>query len=243
MALDGVLQLDATADALVIEEEAVVTTPDNSDHSFSGIMFSVDASSNLPLHHLEINAIAVRGELGPVTVWVINSSAGPLGRREKRGDKALWTQLHKSVQSPSSNALVSLELSPPIVLMPGESRDVYVHSGLQGDTGIVYDNQRGPVTFEDRCIRILPGAAHLSSTPFSMEAPFWGTPWREGRSFVGRVGYSALWNKWSPAKHLSFPEPFQGAALAMLMGSRRQESLLYLLQVHICRYRDRYIDI
>ena len=77
--LDGVLQLDATEDSLV-PQEALVTTNDNNDHSFSGIMFTLEACSHLPLHHLEIEAVAVRGRLGQMTVWCSDYQPGVLSQ-------------------------------------------------------------------------------------------------------------------------------------------------------------------
>lgn len=61
-----------------------------------------------------------------------------------------------------------------------------MHSSLDGDEGIVYDNQRGETTHEDKFITIGPGLAHLSNVPFS-PIGFWGRAWRSRRQFVGRV--------------------------------------------------------
>jgi hypothetical protein len=60
---------------------------------------------------------------------------------------------------------------------------------LQDDEAIVYDNQRSRYTHTDQFIRVGPGLAHLSSTPFS-GSHSWGA-WRERRQFVGRVSYGA----------------------------------------------------
>jgi len=57
------------------------------------------------------------------------------------------------------------------------------------DEALVYDNQRSRFTHTDQFIRVGPGLAHLSSTPFSGSHP-WGA-WRERRQFVGRVSYGA----------------------------------------------------
>jgi hypothetical protein len=48
--------------------------------SFSGIMFPIKCKNLLPVDHLVINSVAVRGRLGPLTVWVSNedqSRPGP----------------------------------------------------------------------------------------------------------------------------------------------------------------------
>ena len=50
-----------------LDVSSTVDTADNSDHSFSGIMFPVRASSSLPTESTEIISVSVRGMLGPVT--------------------------------------------------------------------------------------------------------------------------------------------------------------------------------
>ena len=66
--MDGVLQLDTLAAALT-HESFEVDTKDREDHTFSGIMFDVACQSlpRGPLEYLEVQAVAVRGKLGPMT--------------------------------------------------------------------------------------------------------------------------------------------------------------------------------
>jgi len=106
---------------------------------------------------------------------------------------------------------------------PGSSRAFYVHSGARHDEGIVYNNQRGAVTHIDRHIKIMPGMAHLDVTPFGGEGRGWGA-WRNGREFVGRVGYSCRWLLWNPEVHHKFPRPFRDMVMAMFMAHNRPES-------------------
>jgi len=54
----------------VVHESVTVDTDDREDHTFCGIMFPIKAKSDLPVRRLVINSISVRGELGPITVWV-----------------------------------------------------------------------------------------------------------------------------------------------------------------------------
>jgi hypothetical protein len=95
-----------------------------------------------------------------------------------------------------------------------------VHSQLHSDEGIVYDNQRSRITLEDEHLMILPGIAHLSSTPFSPHAWGWGT-WRDRRVFVGRVSYSIRFLLWSPKVHHRYNRGFRGSVRTLLMCQRR----------------------
>ena len=107
----------------------------------------------------------------------------------------------------------------------GASRAFYVHSGSRGDQGIVYNNQRGVVTHIDRHIRVMPGMAHLDVTPFGREGRGWGS-WRNGREFVGRIGYSCRWLLWNPEVHHRFPLPFRDMVMAMFLCYNREESTI-----------------
>jgi hypothetical protein len=121
--------------------------------NFSGIMFPIKAKKDLPVHQLIINSVAVRGQLGPMTVWVSNRDAGTgataNGQQEHNQRNQYefplhsrhWTQIFKADVKPSRREYATLDLSSnPIVLNPGEVRAIYVHSASPGDEGVVYDN-------------------------------------------------------------------------------------------------------
>ena len=46
-----------------------VETEDREDHSFFGIMFDLEAKNDIPIEHVLLTEIMVRGDLGHVTVW------------------------------------------------------------------------------------------------------------------------------------------------------------------------------
>lgn len=54
----------------VINEKITIDTTDHEDHTFSGIVFPVKCKSILPVDKLIITTVSVRGDLGPLTVWV-----------------------------------------------------------------------------------------------------------------------------------------------------------------------------
>ena len=195
--------------------------------TFCGMMFDVACESELPVEYVEIQSVSVRGDLGPLTVWTT-----PDTFLDKHESQEEWTKLYEAVHEPSRNHMVELKFNDPIKLRPGERRGMYVHSALPGDEAIVYDNQRAVVTYQDKTFKVLPGLAHLSNKPFGKRG-FWGRPWRMNREFVGRVQYGVRWKMWSPDNHLGFPLGFRRAVTTMMMGSRRPESLLYLLQDEI----------
>jgi len=227
MPLDGVLQLDDVEEHLV-HESFTVDTRDHEDHSFCGVMFNVECWTILPAEYIEIQALSVRGQLGPMTVWYT-----PDDFQGKQECEDAWEKIYEGTHAPSQNTYTELRLPTPVRLRPGQRCGLYVHSALPGDEGIVYDNQRKAVTYQDRCFRVLPGFAHLSCRPFGKRG-FWGRPWRSSREFVGKISYGVLWKMWQPNQvHRSFPLGFQDAVKTMIMASRRPESLMYLLQDEI----------
>ena len=62
---------------------------------------------------------------------------------------------------------------------------------------------------------IKPGQAHLSNKRFFRRGP-WGTGWRKGRSFVGKMAYSVTYLLWSPTTNHKFPEEFRRLVCLML---------------------------
>jgi len=113
-----------------------------------------------------------------------------------------------------------------------------IHSSLPGDRAIVYDNtdpnlrmgDRVPPRFEDDCISIHTGKAHLSPRPFH-QSPIWGwgDAWRDRREFVGQLNYGVLYKLWQPEKHTLFGNNFHRATESILLAQRRYESPVSLL--------------
>mmetsp|Transcript_4370 Transcript_4370/g.7974 ORF Transcript_4370/g.7974 Transcript_4370/m.7974 type:complete len:316 (-) Transcript_4370:33-980(-) len=210
-----------------------VDTRDYEDHTFSGIMFDLACKSDLPLEFMEIQQIWVRGYLGPMTVWIT-----PGSYEGKRCKKSEWKLVHKGVHKQSMQELSALPIDPPLKLHAGESIGIYVHSGLEGDMGLVYNNRRSRVTHEDPHMCILPGMAHISDVPFSPRGYWGGGSWRWDREFVGRVTYGVKWMLWNPACkiHDRFPDTFKQMIFTMLMCHRRKESPLKRLPCAVLYY-------
>lgn len=138
---------------------------------FSGIMFPVKCKEILPLDHLVINSIAVRGALGPLTVWITKSEqlGGEIVMSKKH-----WSKIYQKEHQPSFVGYKELDLSAnPIILKPGQVKGIYIHSTRRGDEAIVYDNKAKQKTVDDAFITILPGRAHVSEKPFGA-IPIWG---------------------------------------------------------------------
>ena len=78
-----------------------------------------------------------------------------------------WVKIYEKEHGPSFRTYTQLDLSAnPIILRPGEVRGVYIHSTLEGDEAIVYDNKHQRLTHDDPFIQILTGRAHVSEKPF-----------------------------------------------------------------------------
>ena len=123
----------------------------------SGIMFPIKAKQDVPVSQIVLHSVAVRGHLGPLTVWVTRPDVTP---REDQagGDNANattnnakeyrfplqsrhWQKVYQQVHAPSMREYVWLDFSSnPIVLQPGQVRALYIHSTLPSDEAIVYDN-------------------------------------------------------------------------------------------------------
>jgi len=109
-----------------------------------------------------ITGLAVRGELGPVTVW---AAPGARAWTEHREAPDKWICLYRGDVRPSFRTLRTLSFANTTLddeddhgpqrrrapggcvrLAPGQGVSFYVHSALRSDTGIVYDNQRHATT-------------------------------------------------------------------------------------------------
>merc|ERR1719491_999873 len=240
---------------------------DHEDHTFCGIMFPIKAKEDLPVCKIVINSIAVRGDLGPMSVWVTKKGicnddndnfrcstggnhdvAGGVNHddnndcnkqkkqsslylyRDSNDAKNYWTQIYDQTHQPSIRKYENLDLTNPIILCPGETRIVYIHSRARSDRSIVYDNSRNLAInakprYEDSFVSVHSGKAHLSNEPFGTGLWRWGgIPWRNNREFVGNIKYGVVYQLWQPELHTVFSDSFQSATMTMFMCQRRWES-------------------
>lgn len=243
-----------------VHENVQVDTSDNEDHTFCGILFPVKAKKLLPMDRVVIHSVAVRGNLGPMTVWVSKEDeeedpANPDETDETantfqfRLSSRHWIKIYEKVLAPSPREYAVLDFSAtPITLKPGQVRAIYIHSSAPGDDAIVYDNaptfwrhgSRGaypnaaaasqPPRYEDACLSIGTGKAHLSPRPFS-SVPIWGWghAWRDRREFVGKLEYGVVYKLWNPEQHSLFGKNFHEATLSLLSCQRRVESPVAML--------------
>lgn len=268
----------------VMHEKVTVDTTDREDHTFSGIMFPIKCKDILPVSQIVINSIAVRGRLGPITVWLTNdnvstvpettvsttdfqstevrrptrddstqtmaslirkrvSAVSTRGKDNRTGKISLkpqhWTKIYSQTHTPSHRTYTSLDISSnPIVLKPGQVRGIYVHSTLDGDEAIVYDNRQHEKTHDDNFITVLPGRAHVSSVPFGA-VPLWGygSAWRDKREFVGKISYGVVYRLWNPIEYKHFGgNKFQNVVRTMFACQRRWESPLSRLPDDVIFY-------
>merc|ERR1719359_2082577 len=220
-----------------------VETEDRQDHSFFGIMFDLEAKNDLPIEHVLLTEIMVRGDLGHVTVWWTPGSFHPVKTR-----KDAWTCVYDAAHAPSFDTYTGL-LIHPVTIAPGSTIGLYIHCRYHSDTALVYDNRRSEVVYEDPYIQVHAGMAHLDVVPFGQRNP-WGfghgtdAAFRANRTFVGRLQLGAKYRLWNPEKelHCLFPRGFREMVKTFLLVARRPAAslpfddmtLFYIF--NMCRY-------
>mmetsp|Transcript_13014 Transcript_13014/g.21072 ORF Transcript_13014/g.21072 Transcript_13014/m.21072 type:complete len:331 (+) Transcript_13014:69-1061(+) len=221
----------------LMHETKLMNCPDNEDHTYSGIMFDIQAKrmKNIAVKDIQVSSISIRGQLGQVSVYTTQ------GSHEKQYEfPNKWTQVYKNSLQPSRSSFVPLEFSKPIILKPGETIGVYIHSTSHpGTNAIVYANQRYSVTQQDRFIRVLPGLAHTCHLPFKCwldPTDYWR--WRPNREFVGNISYGVNTFLWQPEKslHSLFPRRFRRGVTTMLLCQSDNRCPLYYVPRHIVDY-------
>lgn len=132
----------------------------------------------------------------------------------------------------------------PIILKPGEIRGIYIHSTLESDQAIVYDNRQQLKTHDDNFLTVLPGRSHVSTEPFGY-MPIWGhgNSWRDNREFVGRINYGVVYKLFNPSEYLKFGSNFRSLSRVLFMCQRRWESTFSMLSddcifyiLNMCRW-------
>mmetsp|Transcript_6415 Transcript_6415/g.12241 ORF Transcript_6415/g.12241 Transcript_6415/m.12241 type:complete len:355 (+) Transcript_6415:531-1595(+) len=164
-----------------------------------------------------------------MTVWCtpdLNSPDPSTGvQRQLSSDPSSWTRIYAGQHGPSPRTLVPLPLDPPLKLAPGSKIGLYIHSTLPGDQALVYDNYCGRgCVYTDEYVTIHPGHSHVSNRPFGSTSMWgWGSAWRSGRVFVGRMEYGVRYKLWGPRVHSSYGSSFRRSTLALFMLQRRDE--------------------
>ena len=229
----------------------------------SGIIFPIKAKRVLPIQYIVIRSVAVRGQLGPMTVWVSNddcdgSSPNAMGQYNFRLEARYWTKVYSQTHEPSQQEYCVLDFSNaeyPVHIQPGRVRAVYIHSTLAGDEAIVYDNakpllsrrarrSKPPPRYEDALISLGSGKAHLSNELFGQNPIWgWGNAWRDRRDFVGQIEYGVVYQLWNPEIHNLFGDAFRTAVRTLLVARTRPESTLSVLPdeclfyiLNLCRW-------
>ncbi|KAK3247448.1 hypothetical protein CYMTET_43054 [Cymbomonas tetramitiformis] len=122
-----------------------IDTRDHEDHTFCGVMCDLRSKSLLPMDYIEVHSVWIRGGLGEITIWYTEDTY--LGKHEC-GE--MWTRVYKGHHEESMDDLVQITLNMPIKVSGGKGCGLYVHSTLDGDQAIVYDNQVRAAQHNDR---------------------------------------------------------------------------------------------
>lgn len=219
-------------------------------------MFPIKAKQVLPLESVVIHSVSVRGMLGKMSIWVTNEGEAPAegGEYRIRLTERHWTKVYEREHEASPRTYSVMKFDEPVVLAPGQIRALYIHSTLEGDEAIVYDNSRGlgmvndrlqpRPRYDDAMITILSGKAHLSNQPFGQVPVWgWGNAWRDHREFVGRLEYGAVYKLWQPDLNVRYGDNFRRSAMRLLACQRKagsgapalpDECVYYIL--NMCRW-------
>lgn len=203
----------------IVQERITMDTLDFEDHTFCGVIFDVRCTDQLPIEFVEITSVAVRGGLGPMTVWTTpDTFRGKL----QENTREEWNIIYERSHPQSFHELVPFELNTPVRLSAGSSCGLFVHSKSPGDQAVVYDNQRHQRSPGSHAgiLSILPGMAALDNEPFGVVG-MWGEGWRNRREFVGRIGVGVCWKLWNPECHREFPSGFRSAVKCLLLCASR----------------------
>ena len=243
--------------ASAVGERAIAETeigPADADHSYSGIVFDVEAKGST---EVVIDAVHVAGMLGEVSIFASGGSwAGRPSNRRSRGRRCGWGQVNDALvksdfdlvypesratpqgrrqgrQQASWDEPVRIQLARPVRILPGGCSAIYIHSSLPDDLGIQYRSTMDPdeVTLENDHLRIMPGVGHTGSRPFDTRR---GYGWyRANRTLCGSVEYRQLERVWRVAEHAEFPMPLRAAVFTMLCANQRAGCVLSLLPVEL----------
>ena len=125
---EAVSKLQAVSEHLV-EKTFVADTSDNEDHTFSGILFYLEAAKKKPYKFVEIQGISVRGRLGLISIYATKpvfidfAMASPNNYTSYLRDRQKWQRCFGPKHiSPSPDTLFELQLEVPIRLSHVQDR-------------------------------------------------------------------------------------------------------------------------
>lgn len=199
---------------------SVLTTEDHEDHSFYGIMFDLEVKTGVPISALCVDSISVRGDLGDITVF-----HAPKPHNDIYSEAGEWSKITTVSLAPSLHFPSEIKFPHAISLRPGSRTSFFVFSSNRSN-GIVYDEERNPVTFENSLLKIYSGLATTSNMLFcALEEPWW--PWRPHREFVGKLGYSATFASFRPITQVArkFSKEFLNCAKTFVMAMKKKKAL------------------
>ena len=117
-------------------------------------MFPIRAKAILPIEQIIIQSVAVRGQLGDISIWISNDTTHHNGlhldgdiNHQRIGvqvstfklSKKHWTKIYEKKHRASQRSYQTMDLThsydKPVTLRPGQVRMMYIHSTLESDTG------------------------------------------------------------------------------------------------------------
>ena len=91
--------------------------------------------------------------------------------------------------------------------------------------------------YTDQFITLHPGHSHVSNRPFGTTSMWgWGSAWRSGRTFVGKMEYGVRYKLWGPRVHSEYGGSFRECTRALFMMQRRDECLWSVMPDDVIMY-------
>ena len=95
-------------------------------------MFPIQCKEVLPIDHIYISSISVRGALGPLTIWVTkdkhdDADDNSIGNRSLNTNPSKWRKVYSETHKPSFRNYFDFNVSCAIKikLKPGEIKGMY----------------------------------------------------------------------------------------------------------------------
>jgi hypothetical protein len=211
--------------------------PAQADHSFSGVMFDVEALGNW---EVTLTSVWLAGQLGSVSVF---AASGGWCSDDGHDDAFLqqvlarcgwgspndvinpsrWELVAQERRAVSWSTPVEIRLTQAVRVLPGRRVGIYCHSDAPNDGGLIYHScGRASELAASEHVRLLPGLGHTSAVPFDVDSGWWAASLQRLRGPAGALSYGFRRRYWSATQDSkAMPRTLRAAARVLLLCQAR----------------------